>query len=235
MNITEAIVLAGGKGTRMQSLLKGGQKCLAPVHGKPFLHYVLSHLRQEGISRVIFALGVDAEATRTYAEANWPLLEKRYSTETTPLGTGGAIKQAVARATEENLLIVNGDTLFRFNLRQAAELHFSAAADCTLLLKPLSNFERYGVVTLSNNNRVTGFEEKKKVDRGLVNAGAYLLKRSSFGRISLPNAFSFEKDFLETYFSQMKFMGCTQDEYFIDIGVPEDYEKAWTTLKTGTG
>jgi D-glycero-alpha-D-manno-heptose 1-phosphate guanylyltransferase len=106
-------------------------------------------------------------------------------------------------------------------------------ADCTLSLKSLNNFSRYGVVELNKDYSIKSFEEKKYYAEGLINGGVYALHAGKFVQENLPEKFSFEKDYLEKYFDKRRMFAVVQNEYFIDIGIPEDYERAEMELGTG--
>ncbi len=228
--IKEAIILAGGLGTRLREAVPHLPKCMAPVAGRPFLFYVINHLRSQGVEKFIFSLGYMHEAIENYLTSQFPSLNYQCSIEEEPLGTGGAIQLACAKATEKNVLVVNGDTLFKGNLHDAALSHINNMAECTLLLKPMKNFERYGVVETDGDKLITSFKEKQQYAEGNINAGVYILNVPKFLDEEFPDKFSFEKDYLETLYSQRRIYGLVQDEYFIDIGIPEDYARAQTEL-----
>ncbi len=223
---TEAIILAGGLGTRLRSHVPDVPKCMAPVAGKPFLAHVINYFSSQGISRFIFALGYKSEAIIDYLDATYPTLDRAYSLEKELLGTGGAIKLACNLAKTDNLLVLNGDTIFRIDAALLADFHATRNADCTLSLKPMKNFDRYGVVETGNNNEVTRFSEKKQYATGNINGGVYALNTPSFLTETFPEKFSFEKDYLEALYTARKMYGLVQDEYFIDIGIPTDYDQA---------
>jgi len=229
--IKEAIILAGGLGTRLRTAVPDLPKCMAPVSGKPFLFFVIDHLQKQGVNKFIFSLGYKSEIIIDYTKSQYPKINIQYSIEDTPLGTGGAIKLAASKATEKNVLVVNGDTLFAVNIEQLAVLHEATDADCTLCLKPMKNFERYGVVELNSNAAVASFKEKQFYKTGLINGGVYALNTKKFLQEALPEKCSFEKDYLEQYYTKRSIFGIVQDAYFIDIGIPEDYEKAQKELK----
>jgi D-glycero-alpha-D-manno-heptose 1-phosphate guanylyltransferase len=229
--IREAIILAGGLGTRLRDAVPDLPKCMAPVRGRPFLDYVIDHLRKEGIQHFIFSLGFRHESITEHLEKNFNDLTFSLCVEDEPLGTGGAIKLACTMAKEENVLVTNGDTLFKINIERLDSFHRHEQAVCTLALKPMSNFDRYGVVETDKKNRIISFREKMHYESGLINGGAYLLNRRFFLSLDFPEKFSFEKDFLEKYHSSLKMSGLPQDAYFIDIGIPEDYKRAETELE----
>ena len=227
----EAVILAGGLGTRLRSVVSELPKCMASVAGKPFLYFVIEHLLKQGVDKFIFSLGYKHEMIEAWLNEQYPLMFMQTSIEDEPLGTGGAIKLACSLATEKNVLILNGDTLFKIDTNSLAAFHLNSGADCTLSLKPMQDFERYGVVELNANYTIRSFKEKQKYKSGLINGGVYALSVSSFLQEDLPQKFSFENDYLETYFDKRKMYGVMQDEYFIDIGIPEDYEKAEIELR----
>jgi D-glycero-alpha-D-manno-heptose 1-phosphate guanylyltransferase len=232
--IKEAIILAGGLGTRLRSVVSDLPKCMAPVAGKPFLYFVIEHLINLGVDSFIFAVGYKSEMIIDYINGQYPGINKQFSTEAEPIGTGGAVKLACSLVTEKNLLILNGDTLFKIDVEWVSNFHTSCDADCTLSLKSMENFDRYGVVELNEDSSVASFKEKQLYESGLINGGVYALNVASFMQEDLPQKFSFEKDYLEAYFDKRKMFGIIQDEYFIDIGIPEDFERAQVELGVGS-
>jgi D-glycero-alpha-D-manno-heptose 1-phosphate guanylyltransferase len=230
MQIKEAIILAGGLGTRLQEHIPGLPKCLAPVNGRPFLFYVINYLRSQGIERFIFSLGYKHNLVEEYLSTHFSTLNYVCSVEKEPLGTGGAILAACYKTTHEDVCVVNADTLFKVNLGPAATLHAEKKATCTLLLKPMKNMDRFGVVELNDDYSIKNFREKQLYHEGLINGGVYLLNTQDFCSEELPGKFSFEKDYLETYYATRKIFAHIQDAYFIDIGIPEDYRRAQLQL-----
>ncbi|MBI3137637.1 MAG: HAD-IIIA family hydrolase [Sphingobacteriales bacterium] len=228
--IKEAIILAGGLGTRLREAVPDLPKCMAPVADKPFLFYVINQLRMQGIDRFIFSLGYKHEVIEDYLCNHFPTLRYETVIEEEPLGTGGAILLACTRANQKNVLVVNGDTLFKADLHEAALFHNHNLAECTLLLKPMKNFDRYGVVELDESQLVKSFREKQFYEQGNINGGVYLLNKDKFMDEEFPAKFSFEKNYLESFFTRRRIYGIIQDEYFIDIGIPEDLNRAQTEL-----
>jgi D-glycero-alpha-D-manno-heptose 1-phosphate guanylyltransferase len=224
--IKEAIILAGGLGTRLRSVVSNLPKCMAPIGGKPFLHYVIAHLQNQGCENFIFSIGYKSEAIIEYAGHHLSSANYQLSIEDEPLGTGGAIRLACTKVTEKNVLVLNGDTLFSIDINKLSSFHELSNADCTLSLKPMQDFDRYGVVELNTDQSVASFKEKQFYETGLINGGVYALNAAKFLKEELPEKFSFEKDYLEQYFDKRKLYGVVQDEYFIDIGIPKDYERA---------
>lgn len=226
MPIKEAIILAGGFGTRLREALPDVPKCMAPVNGRPFLFYVINYLRSQGIEKFIFSLGYKHEVIEEYLATEFTTLDHQCIVEKEPLGTGGAILASSYKTTGKTVLVLNGDTMFKVNAAKAFIEHSKYNSDCTLVLKPMENFDRYGVVELNEDNSIASFREKKFYKDGLINGGVYILNTEQFLSEELPGKFSFEKDYLEKYFDTRKIYGTVQDEYFIDIGIPEDYYRA---------
>ena len=230
----EIIVLAGGLGTRLRSVVPELPKCMAPVNGKPFLAYVINYFQQQGINNFIFSLGYKYETIIEYLSkfiTNDSRFTFKYSIEEEPLGTGGAIKKTCALVNNENVFITNGDTLFNADTLLLKNFHYIKKADCTLALKPLQNFSRYGVIELNEDESLKEFSEKKYYENGLINGGLYMLNVIKFLGEPLPEKFSFETDYLEKYYNKRSMFGLVQDKYFIDIGIPEDYERAQEELE----
>ncbi len=228
--IREAIILAGGLGTRLKSVVADLPKSLAPVAGKPFLAYLLDYARQQGIEKFIFALGYKTEQIEAFVEGYLPSGSYIFSIEDQPLGTGGAIYKACSRISGMHSIVLNADTFFAAPFYALAEMQYKHHALCTLALKPMTEFDRYGVVNISPEHSVTGFSEKKWQQKGLINGGVYALSVQSFLQKSFPFVFSFEKDYLEKEYGRDKILATVSDNYFIDIGIPEDYQRAQREL-----
>ncbi|MEO8116874.1 MAG: nucleotidyltransferase family protein [Bacteroidota bacterium] len=229
--MSEAIILAGGLGTRLRDVVPGLPKCMAPVNGKPFINYIIQYLRSQKIQRFIFSVGFLHEMISSHVQNEFPELDATFVIEENPLGTGGAIHLSAQKTKTENVLILNGDTLFKVNVAALFSLHEEKNAACTIALKPMQNFERYGVVEIDEEKKVLRFNEKKKYTEGLINGGIYFLNVPSFLEYSWPETFSFEKNYLENFPEKKNLYGDVQEGYFIDIGIPEDYERAQEELK----
>lgn len=229
--IKEAIIIAGGFGTRLREALPDLPKSMAPINGRPFLFYLINYLRSQGIEKFIFSLGFKHEVIEAYLNANFSTLDFDCVIEKEPLGTGGAIVASCYKVSEQTVLIVNGDTLFKIDLEKAIADHNNHQSDCTLLLKPMENFDRFGVVELNEDYSIKSFKEKQFYKAGLINGGSYILNTDQLLAEEMPSKFSFEKDFLEKYFDTRKIYGSVQDEYFIDIGIPEDFLRVQHELK----
>lgn len=224
----EVVILAGGLGTRLRSIVSEVPKCMAPVAGKPFLWYLLEQLRGYDVERVILSVGYLREAVQDWVaehEAEYPF-EFRFAVEQELLGTGGGIRLAASEAEGTEVIVLNGDTLFDADLEALLRARRLSGASATLALKPMRDFDRYGTVELRTDGTVAAFREKRHCAEGLINGGVYALDLSSGLFDGLPARFSFETAVLEPLSAAGKLSGLVQDGYFIDIGIPEDYARA---------
>ena len=220
----EAIVLAGGLGTRLRGVIGEVPKCMAPVDGKPFLQYQLEWLSRFDVSHVVLSVGYLREQIVEFIKAReWPF-DITFAVEKEPLGTGGGIRLALSKCRGKQVFVLNGDTFFNVDLD---ELTFTAPV--TLALKPMRNFERYGAVDL-DGDLVEAFREKAYCEEGLINGGVYAIDRSQLDMSLFPKKFSFEEEVLEPLAAYGLVAGVEQDGYFIDIGIPEDYARAQQEL-----
>ncbi len=222
------LLLAGGLGTRLRSEIPDLPKVLAPINGTPFLHYIIESYQKQGVVDMVFLLGYKSEMIIEYLEKSFPQLKKHYIIEKEQLGTGGAILQGILQSDGDNFIITNGDTFFDVDLKNMIEHHNEA--ECSIALKPMINFDRYGSVALDVNNNITEFNEKKFCDKGFINGGVYILNKQAFLRHSFPNIFSFENEYLANKALDKTLKGFISDGYFIDIGIPEDYSRAQKEL-----
>lgn len=231
--LKEALILAGGLGTRLQSVVSDVPKPMAQVAGKPFVEYILIYLKEFGIERVVFSIGYKAEVFQKYFGKNYQGIELEYIIEKEPLGTGGALKLALECCLNNEILVLNGDTFFNIELDDLWIFHQLHQADFTMALREVENASRYGTVKLNENSKITAFIEKTgKEEPGTINAGLYILNKTVFSKYQFPDRFSLEKDFFEKYLSKLSLFGCVCEGYFIDIGIPEDYKKAQYDFKT---
>ena len=221
----QAIILAGGKGTRLRDAVPTVPKPMVPVAGKPFLQYLLDYLHHYRVLEVVLAVGYKFEIIRDFFGSKYKDMDIRCSIEKKPLGTGGAIKEALNFVTEDHVFILNGDTFFPVNLAEMSREHKDKNAIFTIALKKMINFERYGSV-LVQNGKISKFNEKKYQESGLINGGIYLIDKSVQSFFPARQSFSFEKDVMEKKTADLEIRPYIEDVYFIDIGIPEDYEKA---------
>ncbi|WP_025847907.1 nucleotidyltransferase family protein [Paenibacillus ehimensis] len=225
----EAIVLAGGFGTRLKNIVSDVPKPMAPIGETPFLSFILEYLFRNGVQKVILSTGYKHDVIESYFGIKYKRMDLIYSVENQPLGTGGAIKLALNKTETQDVFVLNGDTFFQVDLNSLYQFHQNKRAKITLSLKALRNFDRYGTVTVKSD-KVASFHEKKSTLSGIINGGVYLVNKECFNNLDFPQKFSFETDFLEPYVNKIDFYGYMSDGYFIDIGVPEDYYKAKSEL-----
>ena len=231
MKIRELIILAGGLGTRLRSEVPKLPKCMAPVNSIPFIDYVVDYFLSQQVERIIFALGYRSEILIEHLSEKYSQIDICFSIDPQPLGTGGAIQLAASKAHAENVFVTNGDTLFKADLSQLENVHLCKEAECSLTLKPMRDFDRFGVVEMDKNNQIISFKEKKHYSEGLINGGIYALNIPGLIHKKLGESFSFEKDYLEKFVTHNKIYASVQNEYFIDMGIPEDYRRAMEELK----
>lgn len=221
----ECIILAGGQGTRLQSVVQDVPKCLAPINGKPFLDYLFSYLESQFVDHVVLSLGYKYEMVLEYLKGRAFTFKVSWVIEKEPLGTGGAIKLALGKTKSKHVFVLNGDTHFPIDLREMASIH-TPETTLTIATKMLENIDRYGLVKTNDNNRIMSFEEKKAVAKGMINGGIYILNTALAALDNYNKSFSFEQDFMQPLVNTHIFKSFESDAYFIDIGVPADYELA---------
>lgn len=216
----EAIILAGGLGTRLRPAVKDIPKPMADVLGKPFLHYLIIYLKRQGITQVVLAVGYKFEVIQNYFGQKYEGVNIQYAVEEERLGTGGAIKFALEKITGNNCFVLNGDTFFEVQLNQLVD----ESKPCVIASVELEKFDRYGTIEVDNNGLIQKFKEKAYCDKGLINGGIYFISKSLFNDIN-EKAFSFETAVLEPLSEQGKLTTVIFNGYFQDIGIPEDYEQ----------
>jgi D-glycero-alpha-D-manno-heptose 1-phosphate guanylyltransferase len=223
----EAIVLAGGLGTRLRSVVTDVPKPMAPIGDKPFLEYILRYLQKNGVTKAILSVGYKWKTIKEYFGDKFENIELVYSVEDEPLGTGGAIKKAMNQVRKSQVYIINGDTFFDVDLKN---LSLEDNSKLILSLKHMINFDRYGCVESDDKNLVTAFTEKGYRESGNINGGIYLASKDIFDGYNLDEKFSFE-EFMQENFKTLKASVKVFENYFIDIGIPEDYERAQSEIK----
>lgn len=221
-----AVVLAGGLGTRLRSVVSDRAKVVAEIHGRPFLHYLFDQLAAAGIRHIVLCTGYMAEKVRAQIGDYYGNIGLTYSAETEPLGTGGALRLARPLLSSDPVLVMNGDSFCDVDLLQFAKDHFENRAAASLALAKVSDISRFGAVDLNLDGAVSSFEEKgSRVGAGLINAGIYLLSREIIASIPDGTAVSLERDVFPGLIGNglHGFVSCGK---FIDIGVPADYHAA---------
>lgn len=225
----EAIILAGGLGTRLGALTKDTPKPLLPVAGRPFLEYLLAALDGAGCARGVLSIGhlghlISAEFGEQYRK-----MRLCYAVEDAPLGTGGGMRNALRQCEARDVLLLNGDTWTEVDYGDMLNRHQAAGRPVTVCVRKVDDTGRYGRVQCEQG-AITGFVEKGAAGPGWINTGVYAINRNAVQACNLPERFSFEKDFLERFVDQLRPAAYETSGKFIDIGVPEDYRLAQTLL-----
>lgn len=228
--VKEAIILAGGLGTRLQSIVSDSPKPMALINGRPFLSVLFDYLREFGIERIILSVGYKYEQISGYFGDSYQGMSLDYVVETDLLGTGGALAASLQHVRESKVLLLNGDSFFRINLDDFDRQFEKTGADVLLALKPMSDVSRYGSVKINEKGEVLSFNEKGGSGSGVINGGVYLL-RVDYVSAGLPKGkSSFENDFLAKGGDNTEIFGQIFDNLFIDIGTPESYQQAISLL-----
>lgn len=226
----DAIVLAGGLGTRLRSVVPDLPKPMAPVGGRPFLEWLLEDLARADVRHVVLAVGYRYEAIQEHFGTHYGALALSYAIEQEPLGTGGAIRQAMRYAGGGEVLVLNGDTYLELDYSALLAAHRQAKAAITMTACHVGDVDRFGALDLKGD-RVAGFAEKGRAGAGFINGGVYLLTQTLFDGAVLPERFSFESDFLLPQLARLHPLAFPVTGAFIDIGVPEDYARAEQVMR----
>jgi len=224
----EAIVLAGGFGTRLKQVVQDVPKPMAPINGHPFLEILLTSLASKGFKRVVLSLGHMADKISNHFGNHFSDLELIYEIETTPLETGGAIRAALPHCKNDHAFIFNGDTYLDLEAIEVETLWQQTQQPIIVACK-VDDSSRYGGLKIKNNH-VIGFSEKGQSGKGLINAGCYLLPTHILDHVPLGQKFSLENQFLTQAVLNHPFQVFITQGQFIDIGIPEDYSRAQTLL-----
>ena len=222
----EAIILAGGFGTRLRSVVSDVPKPMAPVGGRPFLELLLDHLLPYGFDHIVLSTGYMHEKIESHFGSEYRGVKISYAVENEPLGTGGGMRNAVERCDGDEIVVLNGDTLFKIDYDDLARFFHSRPTRLAVVLRQVADTSRYGSVTTDCCDRISRFTEKAAAHGpGTINGGIYMLHRSLLEERPLGQAFSFEKEILQSRYADEAFFAYTSGAYFIDIGIPEDYIK----------
>ncbi len=220
------LILVGGMGTRLRSVVADRPKALAQINNRPFLSYLLDQLAAQGLRRAVLCTGFMAEQIQeTFGNSHGPL-QLAYSQELRPQGTAGAIRQALPLIESRLMLVMNGDSFCSANLEGFLAWHNSLGASASLYLVDVPDVSRYGQVRVDKAERIVCFEEKgQNTGQGWINAGIYLLSRSLTTMIPEGKAVSIEKEIFPRLIGS-EFYGFQGQGDFIDIGTPESYARA---------
>ena len=226
----EAILLCGGLGTRLRSVVSDRPKPMAEIAGKPFLHYLVKMLSESGVKRLIFALGYMGEQIEAYFQSGKDYgLSIFYSYEDSPLGTGGAIRNALSHVSGENVLVLNADTFFHTDYESLLREQLKNKAAMTIASRKIEDISRYGAILKDESGRILRWNEKMSSDRaeapcpGEINGGIYVMKKSLIEKIPEGKQ-SLENDCIPAWLEDGLYLqAIPSDGYFMDIGIPEDY------------
>lgn len=235
----KAIILVGGLGTRLRTVLRDEPKCMAPIGGRPFLEYQLVWLRSWGIRDVTLCLGYKGRRIIDHFGngSEWSL-SLGYAIEKNPLGTAGALKNAESFIRQSSFLVLNGDSLLAVDLDALVRFHQKRGALATLALARVPTSHRYGTVQLDSRGHILTFLEKRAaVDRQtggskkpqFVNGGVYVLTKKVLKKVSSGRKVSLEQEIFPQLVGR-GFYGFPTTGYFVDIGLPEDYKRAQKEL-----
>lgn len=219
-----ATVLAGGLGTRLRSVVTDRPKVLAEVKGRPFLSYLLDQLESVGIRDVVLCTGYMGDRIRETYGNRYGTLSLVYSQESSPLGTGGALRLALPLMRSDTVLIMNGDSLCTVDLKAFWDWHRARAAQATVVLAEVPDTGRFGRVQVDPHGRIFRFDEKDgSQGPGWINAGVYMVARPLLETIPATGLVSLERDMFPAWIPQ-RFYGYQSRGPFLDIGTPEAYE-----------
>lgn len=226
----EVVILAGGYGTRLRPVLDDIPKALAPVRGKPFLEYILNWLAEYNTVSIILSVGHKADAIVSHFGNNFKGITLKYVYEAEPLGTGGGILNALKYIGGRDFLALNGDTFFPVDIQSLISQHLDLEGGITVALKETDDCGRFGSVNVDDGNNIVAFNEKMIKGHSLINGGIYIINKEFIQETGLPSRCSFEKDVLEKYAGTGQIKGIVFSNTFLDIGVPDDYDKATSVL-----
>jgi len=224
----EAIILAGGLGTRLRKTIPNLPKPMAPVAGRPFLEILLQDLSVKGFKHVVLSLGYMAEKVSLHFGGQFADMRMTYVVEDSPLGTGGGVRLAMTQCNAEHTYIFNGDTFLDLDVA-LVEKFWSEHRKPIIIGRNVPDAARYGRL-LIDGSKITGFTEKGTGGPGLINAGCYVLNRGQLSEYAAHSIFSLETDYFSYAVKKQEFNVFITNCYFIDIGVHEDYMRAQLDL-----
>lgn len=222
-----AVILAGGLGTRLRTVIGNSQKVMANVGSKPFLEHILNQVSEAGISNAVLCTGFMSEQVQDHFGEKYGEINLKYSVEHLLLGTGGALRFAMSQVQSDPFLVMNGDSHCDANLEEFFEAHVKNKANVSLMLVEVPDTQRYGRVDFNDKFQITNFEEKGAVKgKGWINAGIYLVSKSVISELPKGHNVSLERDIFPALIGKGFYAHCSKAAKFVDIGVPESYETA---------
>lgn len=222
----QVLILAGGLGTRLRSVVSDRPKPMADINGKPFLEYLIRNLINNGYKEIILAVGYKSEKIIEYFKDGTDFgCNIKYAIENEPLGTGGALANA-KNIIKDDIMVLNGDTYFDINFKEFEHYHKNMKSDYTLALRKVEDVSRYGAVEFDSNNKIIGFTPKgENSESNYINGGIYIMKKCIIDKLEVNKFISLENDIISVILNERNMFGYKSKDYFIDIGIPEDYKK----------
>ncbi len=231
----DAIILAGGQGSRLRTVIGERQKVMADVAGRPFVTYLLDHLAAAGVLRAILCTGFQGEQLRAELGSSYGPLRLEYSQETQPLGTAGALRYALPLLRSDPALVLNGDSFFQANLTTFWQFYAARQACASLLLAPVEDAARFGSVQIDGVYRVKSFIEKgHAAGAGWINAGVYLISKDWLAEIPAGRPVSIEHEVFPSWIGR-EFFAFPTPGRFLDIGTPTSYAQAGQVARWQAG
>ena len=235
-----AILLAGGKGTRLRPLTLHTPKPIVPIFDRPFLRYQIDLLRQvPDIDEIVLSLNYQpGRIEEVFGDGSALGVRVRYVVEPMPLGTGGAIRFAAGEQLDDPIVVFNGDVFTSVDLREVIRLHRERRARATIVLTPVDNPSAYGLVRTDRDGNVLEFLEKPSAEQAsacnTINAGIYVIEPETLQRIPRDTPFSIERGYFPSLVQNGEtFVALTSEGYWIDIGTPDKYRQAHRDIMDG--
>jgi len=225
MENIDVVILCGGKGQRLREVIDDRPKVMAEINGRPFLDFIIEHVLSFGLKRIILCSGYKAEYIDSYYSNRKLPFELIVSRENTPLGTGGALKNAQKLIQSANFIVLNGDSFCGVNLKKFYDFHLERNSFLSIVAAHTENSEDFGSLSIDSSARITAFQEKTQKTKEFVNAGVYIFKNEVLFSIPSGRAISLEYNFFPEFISKGIY-GFVTEESLIDIGTPQRYERA---------
>jgi len=227
---TDVVILCGGRGERLRSVVKKQPKVLAEVKGKAFLDILIDNVLRYGFKHIILSVGYLREQIKNHF-SNYKNYDITFSEEEEPLGTGGALKKAENLIMSNHFMVMNGDSICKVDFKSFFDFHIKKEALLSIVLVRSKTTQDYGSVTLNDSQRIAGFNEKVVGgSENIINAGIYLMTKDIFSYMPEQDSFSLEYDLFPKIVNDRCY-GFLTDSEFLDIGIPERYEKARRMIK----
>ena len=229
----EAIILAGGLGTRLRAVVPDLPKPMAPIRGRPFLEHQMDYWIGQGVTRFILSVGYKRELIEAHFGNTYRQCPVVYAREEEPLGTGGGLLLGLAEVLSDTVLVLNGDTFFEVTLETMRAQHAARHAHVTVALHRVPHNDRYGEVVLDAHSAIVAFSAKPSGSEGIINGGVYLMQRETLLGLGWNpgDKVGLEQDLFPALLDRkLKMLGMECTGAFIDIGVPIDYQRAAAVL-----